>query len=78
MVKRHTKRYSVMLIIKEMKIKTTMRSSSHTSQDGHHQKNLRIKNNGEGMEKKKPSYTVGGKVNWYQFSCSVVSDSATP
>ena len=22
---------------------------------------------GEGLEKREPSYTVGGKVNWYSF-----------
>ena len=26
---------------------------------------LQITNAGEGMEKRKPSYTVGGNVNWY-------------
>ena len=38
--------------------------SSHTSQNGHHQ-SLHIINAGEGVEKKEPSYTVGGNVNWY-------------
>ena len=28
-------------------------------------KNLQIVNAGEGVEKRKPSYTVGGNVNWY-------------
>ena len=28
-------------------------------------KKLRIINAGEGVEKRKPSYTVGGNVNWY-------------
>jgi len=27
-------------------------------------KNLQITNAGEGMEKKEPTYTVGGNVNW--------------
>ena len=27
-------------------------------------KNLRIVNSGEGVEKREPSYTVGGNVNW--------------
>ena len=26
---------------------------------------LQITNAGEGVEKREPSYTVGGKVNWY-------------
>ena len=28
-------------------------------------KNLQTKNTGEDVEKKEPSYTVGGNVNWY-------------
>ena len=39
--------------------------SPHTSQKGHHQKNLQTINVGEGMEKTEPSYAVGGNVNWY-------------
>ena len=39
--------------------------SPHTSQNGHHQKNLQIINAGEDVEKREPSYTVGGNVNWY-------------
>ena len=38
--------------------------SSHTGQNAHHQKNLQTINAGEGTEKKEPSYTVGGNVNW--------------
>ena len=38
--------------------------SSHTHQNGHHQKIYKL-NAGEGVEKKEASYTVGGKVNWY-------------
>ena len=33
--------------------------------NGHHQKNLQSINAGEGVEKREPSYTVGGNVNWY-------------
>ena len=39
--------------------------SPHTSQNGHHQKNLQTINAGEGVEKREPSCTVGGNVNWY-------------
>ena len=28
-------------------------------------KNLQTINDGEGVEKREPSYTVGGNVNWY-------------
>ena len=37
--------------------------SPYTGQNGHHQKNLQTINAGEGVEKKEPSYTVGGNVN---------------
>ena len=39
--------------------------SLHTNQNGHDQKNLQTINTGEGVEKREPSYTVGGSVNWY-------------
>ena len=39
--------------------------SPHTSQNDHHQKNLQTINTGEGVEKREPSYTVGGNVNGY-------------
>ena len=39
--------------------------SAHTSQNGHHQKNLQTINAGEGVKKREPSYSVGGNVNWY-------------
>ena len=39
--------------------------SPHTSQNGHHQKNVQIINAGESVEEKEPSYTVDGTVSWY-------------
>ena len=36
----------------------------HTSQNGHHQKNLQTINAGENVEKREPSYSFGN-VNWY-------------
>ena len=38
--------------------------SPHTNQNGHHKKSTK-KNAGEGVEKREPSYTVGGNVNLY-------------
>ena len=40
--------------------------SPHTSQNGRYQsKSLQTINAGEGVEKREPSDTAGGTVNWY-------------
>ena len=38
--------------------------SPHTDQNGHIENSTTIKP-AEGVEKREPSYTVGGSVNWY-------------
>ena len=62
MANKHIKRCSISLTIKEMQIKTTMMSHL-TWSERMLSKNLQTINAGEGVEKKEPSYTVGGNAN---------------
>ena len=59
MANKHMKRCSTLLIIREMQIKTTDITSEWPLS-----KSLQTINAGEGMEKREPSHTVGGNVNW--------------
>ena len=47
-----------------MQIKTTLRYH-FTPVRTANIKNLQTINNGEGVEKREPSYILGGNVNWY-------------
>ena len=68
MASRPRKRCSAPLIIREMEIKTEMRLSPHTSQNGHHLISLQIPNAGEGVERREPSHTISGNVNrWSHY-----------
>ena len=48
-----------------MQIKNTMRYHLTLVRMAVIKKSTNDKNAGEGVEKKEPSYTVGGNVNWY-------------
>ena len=62
MANKHMKRCSTSLIIREMQIKTTTRYHYTPVRMAAIQKSTAI-NAGEGVEKREPSYTVGGNAN---------------
>ena len=62
MANKHMKRCSILLIIREMQIKTTMKYHFIPVRIAAIQKSTSI-NAGEGVEKREPSYTVGENAN---------------
>ena len=62
MANRHMKRYSVLLVSREMQIKTRVRYHLTLVKMAIIKK---FTNAGERVERREPSCTVGGNVNWY-------------
>ena len=63
MASRYMKRCSTSLIIKETQVKTTVRY--HLTGVRMAIINKSINNAGQNVQKREPSYTIGGNVNWH-------------
>ena len=63
MAKRHKERCSMLLIIKEIKIKTTIRYDLTSVRMAIVKKSTNNKETGESVEKRKLLYTVGENIN---------------
>ena len=76
MAKKYMKRCSTLLIIREIQIKTTMRNYLTLARMAIIKKSTNNKNVGEGMEKREPSYSAGGNVNWCNKYGKLYGDSS--
>ena len=65
MAKKHTKRHSASLSTREMQIKTTVKYCLTLVRMVIIKKSKKSKCCGERVEKREPSYTAGGNVNWH-------------
>ena len=63
MANKHMKRFSASLIIREMQTKTSMRYHYMPVRMAAIKKSTNSKSPGEDVEKREPSYTVGGNAN---------------
>ena len=76
MANEHMKRYSISLLLEKSKSKpqggTTVTGRSEWLPSKSLQTTI---NAGEGMEKREPSYTVGGNANWYSHYGEQCGDS---